>query len=200
MTDLEQGSDTAISTSATPDQPQPTPETSPETAPQQDVPEQQAAPEPKAPEKYEFQSPQGAEFDDKVLGVYSDVARELDLSQEDAQKLLDKVAPALQERALERQGMMRTEWADQARADQEIGGDAFDANLDVANQALARFASPDFINLLQESGLGNHPEMIRAWVKVGKAVSPDNFVAGLGTPPQRELTDAEVMYPDMAPK
>ena len=36
--------------------------------------------------------------------------------------------------------------------------------------------------LLDESGLGNHPEMIRAWAKVGGAIGEDgDFVRGAGT-------------------
>src|SRR5690606_12960663 len=47
------------------------------------------------PESYEFKAPEGRTFDAEVLKAYSEVARELKLPQESAQKVLDKVAPVL---------------------------------------------------------------------------------------------------------
>lgn len=40
-----------------------------------------------APEKYEFVEPEGAKFDSAVLDTFSEVAKELNLSQENAQKV-----------------------------------------------------------------------------------------------------------------
>ena len=64
--------------------------------------------EPKgAPEAYEFKSPEGlpegTEIDTQVLDSYSEVARELDLPQDKAQMMLDKVMPTLHRRGLEEQ-------------------------------------------------------------------------------------------------
>ncbi len=46
-----------------------------------------------APEKYEFKAPDGREYDAEVLNNFSEVAKDLNLSQDAAQKLLDKMAP-----------------------------------------------------------------------------------------------------------
>ena len=140
-----------------------------------------------APEKYEFKAEKGREFDDQVLKVYGDVARELDLSQEAAQKVLDKVAPVLHQRSVERIQAIRAEWTRQSETDKEIGGDAFPANLKVANEALARFGTPGLVQLLNESGLSNHPEMIRAWAKVGRGTGEDGFVPGGKQSAQKDL-------------
>lgn len=131
-----------------------------------------------APEKYEFKAPEGQEFDPAVLDSYSEVARELNLSQEAAQKLLDKVAPRMQERQLEQIQTIRNEWADNARADKEFGGEKLNANLAVAKKALDAFGTPELRSLLNESGLGNHPELIRFMFRAGAAISEDRFVAG----------------------
>ncbi len=45
---------------------------------------------PKAPEKYEFKAPEGREFDSEVVKNFSEVARELNLTQDAAQKILAK--------------------------------------------------------------------------------------------------------------
>lgn len=46
-----------------------------------------------APEKYEFKPPEGKNFDNEIITTYSQVARELNLSQASAQKMLDTLGP-----------------------------------------------------------------------------------------------------------
>jgi len=133
-----------------------------------------------APESYEFKAAEGTTFDDTVIGAFSEVAKDLNLSQEDAQKVLDKVAPVIQARQAEQIIAVQTAWADQAKADKEFGGDKLQENLAVAKQALDTFGTPELRTLLNESGMGNHPEVIRFMVRAGKAISEDRFVSGGG--------------------
>ena len=42
--------------------------------------------------------------------------------------------------------------------------------------ALKAFATPELRELLQKSGLGNHPEIIRFMYRAGKAISTDDYV------------------------
>jgi hypothetical protein len=147
-----------------------------------------------APEKYEFKSPDGAQFDDAVLGAYSEVAKELNLSQEAAQKVLDKVAPVIQARQAEQIKAARTAWAQSAMADKEFGGDNLPENIATAKKALETFGTPGLTKLLNETGLGNHPEVIRAFYRAGKAISEDKFVGGKGAPPAAD--DVRSLYPN----
>ncbi len=154
---------------------------------------EQAKPE-SAPEKYEFQAPEGQKFDDTVLGAYSEIAKELNLSQEAAQKVLDKVAPVIQARQAEQIEAVRTAWAESAKTDKEFGGDKLPENLATAKKALDTFGTPELKKLLNESGLGNNPEVIRAFYRAGKAISEDKFVGGKGAPP--DANDARSLYPN----
>lgn len=134
------------------------------------------AAEAKAPETYEFKAPEGRTFDDQIIKEYSDVAKELNMPQEHAQKLLDRLAPKLQERQMERLEAVRTEWAEAATADKEFGGEKLQENLALAKTALDKFGTPELRSLLNESGLGNNPEVIRFMFRAGKAISGDRFV------------------------
>lgn len=134
-----------------------------------------------APEKYEFVSPEGVAFDEAVLKHYSEVAKELNLPQEAAQKVIDRLAPVMHQRQAEQIAATRTEWENASKADKEFGGQNLDANLSVARKALDTFGSPELRALLNESGLGNHPEIIRAFYKAGQAISEDRFVGGQTT-------------------
>ena len=71
-----------------------------------------------------------------------------------------------------------TGWAEQTRNDKELGGANLPQTLGVARQALQQFASPELNQLLKDSGIGNHPEMVRFAYKIGKAISNDAVVTG----------------------
>lgn len=133
-----------------------------------------------APEQYEFKAPEGKEFSPEVIGAFSEVAKELNLSQDDAQKVIDKIAPAFAERQANAIEQARTTWAESAKTDKEFGGDKLDENLAVAKKALDTFGTPELRTLLNDSGLGNHPEIIRAFYRAGKAISEDRVVTGQG--------------------
>ena len=131
-----------------------------------------------APEKYEFTPAEGTQFDEQVIGAFSEIAKELNLTQEAAQKVLDKMAPAIQARQSEQIAAVQSAWANQAKSDKEFGGDKLNESLAVAKKALETFGSPELSALLNESGMGNHPEIIRAFYRAGKAISEDRFVGG----------------------
>jgi hypothetical protein len=130
------------------------------------------------PEAYEFKAPEGRAFDTEVIAEYSKVAKELNLSQEAAQRVLDAVGPKLAERQAAQIEAIRNGWADNSKADKEFGGEKLSENLSVAKKALDAFGTAELRALLNESGLGNHPEIIRFMVRAGKAISEDRFVAG----------------------
>lgn len=135
-----------------------------------------------APEKYEFKAEAGQAFDDKVIAAYSDVARELNLPQDAAQKILDKVAPVMQarlgEQFLESRDRQFAEWKSQAEADKEFGGANLKASLTAAAKVIDKFGGDELRTMLNQTGLGNHPAMLRVFAKVGKAISDDGFVSG----------------------
>ena len=82
------------------------------------------------------------------------------------------------------------------KTDAEIGGDKLPENLAVARKALETFGTPELKALLNESGLGNHPEVIRFFYRSGKAISEDRVIRGgaAGQP-----TDpAKRMFPNQA--
>lgn len=149
-----------------------------------------------APEHYEFKLPDGVQLDDKGTTAFSEVARELNLTQEAAQKVLDKMGPVIAGRHAEALTQAKAQWVEAAQADKEFGGDQLSENLAVAKKALDTFGTPEFRTLLNESGLGNHPEMIRMMFRAGKAISEDKFVpAGSGNP-KGAKDAANALYPN----
>jgi hypothetical protein len=147
-----------------------------------------------APEKYEFTAGEGVELDAEALKDFEPVARELNLTNEQAQKLVDaypKILAGVQQRQAEAWQAQTEQWAADVKADKEIGGDKLTANLSAAQRALDLFGSPELKEYLEGTGLGNHPELVKTFIKIGKAMSEDGMVDGSN---QGQRSAAEVLY------
>lgn len=148
-----------------------------------------------APEKYEFKLADGAALNPDVQVQFEAVARELNMTQEAAQKLVETMGPKIAAVQAAEVTRVQAEWTAAVKADKEIGGQNFDANLAIAKSAVDRFGTPEFKTFLDESGLGNHPEMIRMMYKAGKSITEDKIVTGnQGNAPQRNA--AKTLYPN----
>jgi len=143
---------------------------------------EEAAAAPVVPEKYEaFKLPEGTELDATALAEFEPIAKELGMTQEGAQRVVDLYAGQVAKLAEAQQKLIGdtvAEWAKTAQADKEYGGDKFGANIAIAQKAISDFGSPELAKMLNETGLGNHPELIRFCLNIGKKLSEDSTVRG----------------------
>ncbi|MFJ1336765.1 hypothetical protein ACIKP7_01335 [Pseudomonas caricapapayae] len=146
----------------------------------QQAQQQETAPASAAPESYQFTYPAGYTPDEAALGEVTGVFKELGLTQEQAQKLVEYDAKrmssaaspeAQQAAAIEHRNAQVAQWEGEIKADKELGGANLDASIEVAQKALASFGSPELSAMLKQSGLGSHPEIVRFFHKVGKELS-----------------------------
>jgi hypothetical protein len=157
-----------------------------------------------APEQYEeFKKPEGLEnieLNKEAVDALKPIAKELGLSQDKAQtlfaKLLTDVYPKMEAQRLEAWGNLTKGWAETAKADKEIGGDKWNANVEVAQRALNTFGTPELKEALNQFGLGNHPELIRLMVRMGNAMREDTIVLPGSQVGGGKKSTAEVLYGD----
>lgn len=142
-----------------------------------------------APESYSFDN---VDVSQEILDEYSIIAKELNMPQEEATKMLSSLAPKFKEVQAKEIESMKNAWIESTKNDKELGGDGLNENLSIAKKALNNFGNEGLNNLLNETGLGNHPEVIRFFHNVGKAISEDGYVSGKTTNQQKTL--AERMY------
>lgn len=158
-------------------------------------------PRPGAPEKYELKiadalAEKGVTFDTDAFEAVEPVFRKMGLSNDEAQEFVDhyaeKVLPKLAERTdaamLDRAKAQRKEWRDAFEADPEIGGDNRDASLSAAARAFDHYGlkkGEGFRLLLDESGLGDHPDVIRTFARVGRDLAEGGFERGDPVPQQK---------------
>ncbi len=92
---------------------------------------------------------------------------------------------------------VNAEWKEQISADDEIGGEKLDESLGFANKALEKYGTPELNDALAATGGGNHPEIVRFFYRVGKAMSEDTIGVGAATPAGRGNNDrAKILFPD----
>lgn len=150
--------------------------------------------EPVVPESYELKMPEGVQLDSAAAEEFTAIAKELKLDQAAAQKLAD-IGAKMATRQAEAHAQLVETWTEQVKTDKEIGGDKLDENLGVARKAIDTFGSPELKALLNSTGLGNHPEVVKLAFKVGKAISEDRFVQG--SPKGAETDMAKKLFPNM---
>lgn len=158
------------------------------------------------PETYEaYKLPEGVQVDEALLGEFNTVAKELGLTQAQAQKLVDlqaKTAAAGEtgrQEYLEQALKVQSEkWVNEIKSDPELGGAKFDATVSTAVKAISTFFGDDFRQLLNDSGIGNNPALIRGMHKIGLAISEDKLVIpGSDASVTEEVSAAKAIFGDV---
>lgn len=164
-----------------------------------------------APEKYEdFKPVEGvAAPTTELMTEFSALAKELGMSQAKAQEALTLVAKlaekgaagtaAREAAAVEAARVTQSNaWTEASKTDKEFGGEKLAENLAVAKAAMNATASPELRKLLNDTGLGNNPEIIRHFLKIAPAFKESKHVTGQ---PVKTMDDAaKSFYPSMASK
>lgn len=130
------------------------------------------------PEKYDFEVPEGLELDAELAEKFTDVAKDLGLSNEQANKVVGLYAEQIQGMQEAQQaswGKTVADWSDELKADPEFGGAKFNENAEIAKMAVNKFGGDDLKKALNETGLGNHPAIVKFMHKVGVSISEDSF-------------------------
>ena len=149
----------------------------------------------KAPEKYEFKVPEGMEVDQEMVDKFTPAFKELGLSQARAQKLVDIYSEARKADA-ELQAATFTKFVEELKAEtiKELGAD-YKKELSFAAKSRDRFASPELIEKLNQSGLANDKDMVKLFITIGKAVSEGKVIPGKPAAPGQKPPE-EVLFSD----
>jgi hypothetical protein len=142
-----------------------------------------------APEEYaDFTAPEGMVFDKESAGDFMGIAKDLGLTQDGAQKLIDLYGTKLLGQQ-EAQRKQLEDWATESTKSFKP------AEIELANKTLSKFGSPELIEVLKSTGLGNHKQMIALFKNIGSQISEGQFVDG-GTK-YTPKSAADVLYPSM---
>lgn len=148
----------------------------------------------------EIVAPDGMAVDEELKGEFLPIAKELNLNQKGAQKLIDlKIAD--NKRAIQRWGNHLKELKVQAQADPDIGGAKYQPAVAASKAVIGKFArngGTGFRQMLNDYGVGAHPEMIYFLRQVGLATGETPTLSGgEGSGTATNLPLHEKLYPTM---
>lgn len=139
---------------------------------------------------YEFKYEDGRELDPGLVDIFTPVLKEFGVTQGRVPAALDAFDKALahiREADVKAFVDETAAWRKQAEEDPEIGGANWAKTKVLANAALQKFGTPHLTAVLRETGLSNHPEMIRLFRRMAEStgddvVDPGNGAAGSSEP------------------
>lgn len=133
------------------------------------------------PVAYEFKLPEGFTVPEGSIEKLSELLNKSKVAKEDAQGIVDFYL-GLQGAETQKVEAELKAYQDslvaQVKADPEIGGAKLTESLALAKKAVVKFGGEDLLQYLDDTKLGNDPRIIKAFYKVGKAISEGSFVEG----------------------
>lgn len=143
------------------------------------------------PESYaDFTLPEGMIFDRESAADFMAIAKKLNLTQEQAQELVDVYGTRMQGAQAKQQEQIQG-WMKESEKKYKP------EEINLAKNTLARFAGDSFKEFLDITGLNVHPEMVAVFKNIGEQISEGKFVDGGGG---KSLSDGDIFYPSMKRK
>ncbi len=157
------------------------------------------ADEPKGtPTEFEdFTLPEGVERSEEDTAKFKEFAKENGLTQKQAQAISDSQVTAAKQAADSSMKLWEDEnkkWQQAAKTDKEFGGLKFEESLGVAKKAMQKFGTTELLQVVDDYGMGNHPEFIRLLFRVGNAMSEDSIITGVGASAPKSAAD--MLFPN----
>jgi len=163
-----------------------------------------------APENYDFKDlklPEGIQIDENLAAKFAPIGKELNLSQQSANKLANLLVEIQQEQLADapnkiaeykrqEKEAVKLSYEKLLNTDKEIGaGDAVKMNafLDVADKGYNAFATPELKAVLQDLHLDYHPAVIKLFHKLGSLTGNDK-ITQINAPVGTKQSAADILY------
>lgn len=151
---------------------------------------------PEKPDGYKFEFGEDSQVDEAMLGGFREIAHQLGITQEQAQKLAgfyEAQIKGMNATALEARTKQAVE-TEQGWLKEIKGMPDFDSRKADADKAMEQFGNPELVELLNNTRLGSHPTIFKFVAEVGKALGEPGFVRSKGG--TGDLSLAEKLYPN----
>ena len=136
------------------------------------------APQPEVPEKYEYEIPDT--WDEAYTAKVESIAKENKLTNEQMKVFAGFAQKEHQAAMQERQNNMQ-KWENDLRQEPEFAGENYNQAVQYAKMGLKHIdPKGELFSVLEESGYGSHPAVVKAMYQIGKMLDNDKF-AGKGS-------------------
>ena len=130
---------------------------------------------------FELKAPEGNLLTKEYVSQFQKDALAAGLSKDEAQDLLDTQGRAVkdyEDRSKQSVEQAKDEWKKMSIADPEIGGDNLNKTTELSKRVVEKFGNDAFKKLLNDTGFGNYPEVLRFLSKIGSVFSEDQLRPG----------------------
>ena len=139
--------------------------------------------------------------DEGTLDDFKEFAHQTGLSQNQAENVLSLFSDIQEEEEKQRKQSIDDLKLSSEQDLQKEWGKNYDGKVDMATRAFAQFSSPELRSIMNDTGLGNHPEMIKVFAKIGEMLGEDSLVVGSGLgsaqmTPQQAQEEIQKLYSD----
>lgn len=142
------------------------------------------------PEEYELDNPVPEDAPQELVEAveedtesFKEVARELGLSNEAAQRLLQFDAERQANLADTMQQHAESQIQQELESYKQERGDAFTSSVNNARAFMQAFGEEDVAQWMDETGLGNHPKLIKMLSQAGKMLQEHDVIQGAKSTP-----------------
>lgn len=168
-------------------------------------------PDDKTAEYTDFVLPDTIKANTEMMTEFGTLAKKYGLTQEAAQefatlgaKAVSKTDDTVLNAFADLTANIAKVWEGESKADKEFGGANLDANMATAKTAIDTYATPELVSILGKydkeknpngTGLGNNPEIIRLFYRLGKTISPDSaLVEGKSPQETAQLSPGDKLW------
>jgi len=143
------------------------------------------------------EEPSGYSFDDyeNQPGQFDEFrgkAHQLGLTQNQAEKLLEISSQEQQQNSkMQQQHMEQLEMEGQQALMKEWPGKEYDKNMEYARRAFGQFATPELLQFVENTRIGDHPEIIKMMSNIGKSFAEHQLLVGTDSPTQLSPVNAQ---------
>jgi len=149
---------------------------------------------PPAEVKYELALPKDAVIEAAAIERTTAFAKATGLTPEAAQHALNHAnaevaADRVQQKAANVEAfkaLATKTWVDEVKADATYGGEKYLVTVEEVKRAADRFLTAEERVVLNQTGWGNHPMLVKMFARIGQAMANDKFIQGTGGAGERD--------------
>lgn len=144
---------------------------------------------------YELKLSENSYLEEASIEQAVEFAKEHNLDPKVAQELLNRQEEMLSQfvqNEISIRDKELQEWRNQVVNDPDLGGEKLQTTSENARRVVEKYGTPEFIEILKDTGYGDNPEVVRFLSKIGSLMSDDSLI--VGPPPSQVKSPEEIMY------
>lgn len=130
---------------------------------------------PESVEKYELKTKEGADPKDNFFVGFREQAHKAGILPHQAQQLYDWYDSTIADMVKNQQAAISQQAEAEVSELRQEWGQAFDMKVRAAKAVVQKFGDDNFKTYLEETGLGNNPQLIKLMAKIGESLVEDKF-------------------------